>query len=465
MSDPATDVQVHLELHHRHPSAITATLTGSAGHLARALLSTSGFRPTDSRTMLLVRIDHEEPHYADQAARALCQEGITVVIGPGLQEAIDTEWTWPNHPMHWLSRQEIREVSDEAQKIHDDIAAGRLTIHLHAHDGWTIVAVGTYRNGGSVYLHGEDHLRVVAFDYATPAEAIAEFERLHGDAVRHGPAPATDTEREAAQLLAATALIGAPSTPDAHDANPVPEEARRELVPVYAADPGDHEALLASFLDEEGEWEKYRTWDDNTTIANHESLTLRAEFVHDTGPRDTNWTVAAYESPVGERLWHATATRGTPVEVVRTLLDALAASPAGGVDSHGTVTEQTIAQATRPLTDDGWRPAVDGRRITWGAPNGAAAGVQFDAFAAQARGGTLPAWVIWGGNTVDHPTWSLYASTRTPADVLEALTFELSQGQGHRLPTADRRTAQLSTQPSTPASLPPRPATSPNRPR
>ncbi|KJY46711.1 DUF317 domain-containing protein [Streptomyces sp. A1547] len=68
-------------------------------------------------------------------------------------------------------------------------------------------------------------------------------------------------------------------------------------------------------------WEKARTWSDETTIANHESLTLRAEFDHDARHRtDVAWTFAAYENPVGERLWHATASATTPTELVPALL-------------------------------------------------------------------------------------------------------------------------------------------------
>ncbi|MFB6717310.1 DUF317 domain-containing protein [Streptomyces sp. NPDC056237] len=220
---------------------------------------------------------------------------------------------------------------------------------------------------------------------------------------------------------------------------------------MYAADPGDHEAVLESFLEEQGEWEKYRPWDE-TTIANHESLALRIELVHEAGPRDHNWTVAAYESPVGERIWHATATASTPVEIVHTLLDALASGSGAAVDLDDSVSEQAIAHATGPLTDSGWKQAVNGRWISWSPPNEDAVGVQFVAFAAQARGSTLPTWVIWGGNTADRPDWALHASPHTPTFALQALTFELTEGQGRRhIPSTTRRTAPPPTQRPAPA--------------
>ncbi|MGP9017674.1 hypothetical protein ACT1U9_04595 [Streptomyces sp. BR1] len=203
MPNAASDVHVDLSLHPEHSSAVVAHLDGPQLHTARATLASEGFRPVNDTTMLLVRIDHEEPHYANIAANLLRSAGITVHVTDQLQEEIDTEWTWANHPMAWLDRDEIRLASADAQKIHDDIASGRLALHLHAFDGHTTVAVGTYQHAESVHLHGENHLRVVSGTYDTPGEAIAAFERLYGDAVRPGPPPPTDTEQQAAHALAA----------------------------------------------------------------------------------------------------------------------------------------------------------------------------------------------------------------------------------------------------------------------
>ncbi|MFH8751946.1 DUF317 domain-containing protein [Streptomyces rimosus] len=68
------------------------------------------------------------------------------------------------------------------------------------------------------------------------------------------------------------------------------------------------------------------SWSDDTTVAAHESLTRRAQFTHEAAPKDTAWAFAAYDSPVGERLWHATATARTPAALVRTLLNTLPAA-------------------------------------------------------------------------------------------------------------------------------------------
>lgn len=177
---------------------------------------------------------------------------------------------------------------------------------------------------------------------------------------------------------------------------------------------------------------KYRTWSDSTTHAVHEGLTLRAEFVHESDPRDTAWTIAAYESPVGERLWHATATASTPTDVVRTLLDSLASGDAWGAGLDTKVSEKTLAKVTRPFADTGWPQTSDGRCMNWTAPDAGAAGLRFDAFAAQHANGPLPTWTLWGGNTPHQPTWTIHLSTHTPTAILQALTYELAHGESTR---------------------------------
>ncbi|MEV5431724.1 hypothetical protein [Streptomyces sp. NPDC052701] len=173
----------------------------------------------------------------------------------------------------WCTRQEIREISDEAQKIYDDIRHGRLIIHAHADDDGTTVAVGSYRDGSSIHLHGENHLRTITQTFDSPAEALAAFERLHRDTMRPGPAPMTAPERQAAD---ARSTLHSPGLVE-----PEPTVQRTETVPAYAADPADHAAALDEFVAEHDDWEKWRTWSDDTTHLIHESQTLRAELVHE----------------------------------------------------------------------------------------------------------------------------------------------------------------------------------------
>ncbi|MET9834761.1 hypothetical protein ABZ078_37000 [Streptomyces sp. NPDC006385] len=98
------------------------------------------------------------------------------------------------------------------------------------------------------YLHGgENHLRQIADTFDSPAQALATFERLHGDTMRPGPTSMTDTERQAAE---ARITLGAPAA-----AQPEQPVRRTETVPANGADPGDHEAILDQFLVEHDAWE------------------------------------------------------------------------------------------------------------------------------------------------------------------------------------------------------------------
>ncbi|MFF4508971.1 hypothetical protein [Streptomyces sp. NPDC001401] len=62
----------------------------------------------------------------------------------------------------------------------------------------------------------------------------------------------TDTERHTAH---ARTSLTPPDTTPTDDAAPLVEQ-----VPAYAADPGDHEAVFNIFLDNNDDWEKYRTF-------------------------------------------------------------------------------------------------------------------------------------------------------------------------------------------------------------
>ncbi|MEU0775527.1 DUF317 domain-containing protein, partial [Streptomyces sp. NPDC006135] len=134
--------------------------------------------------------------------------------------------------------------------------------------------------------------------------------------------------------------------------------------------------------------DRERTWTDDTTHAIHESQTLRIERVHEADPRETAWTVASYETPVSDRMWHLTMTGATPAPVLKTLLNGLADEDAWETAIGSPTTEKTVTAATRPLTDAGWKHTLDGRWIRWETLQGDV-GVQFDAFAAQNLHSTL----------------------------------------------------------------------------
>ncbi|MFI8520923.1 DUF317 domain-containing protein [Streptomyces sp. NPDC085481] len=411
------DAHIHFALHADHHPGVIATTTGPTADAARSHLHDLGWRSTSPTTMVLARIDREEPSYAAAAAEQLQRYGFTVDIDPALQEEIDTEWEWGNYPFPWCSREEVRELSAEAQRIHDDIAAGRLIIHLHADDGHNTVAVGSWTTGvrRHVHLHGENHLRLISARFDNESEAIAEFQRLYSAAVRPGPAPLTDLEKTVRQVLRrqTPASGSAKSTAGAAAAPP-------------AAALGEHEEFLTSFLEGNPQWEKYRPYDD-TTIASHESLTIRAEFDHEARHRtDTAWTVAEYNGPVGERLWHATLTVGTPIPLIRELLEHLdAPSPGRAEEPH------------EPLRAAGWRPSSHPAWTTWRAPNRT---IALD----HVPHATDDRWVLYGGEDLDRATWAVRLSASIGHDILTQLAGTAAALAGppptptHRPPLAFR---------------------------
>ncbi|MFE9219665.1 DUF317 domain-containing protein [Streptomyces lavendulae] len=386
------DAHVSFTLHPEHHPGVLATTSGPTSDAARSHLHDLGFHSTGPDTMVLARIDREEPYYAARAAKELTRYGFTVDIAPALQEEIDTEWTWADYPMPWCTREEIRQVSADAQRIHDDIATGRLTIHFHANDGHTTVAVGTYATGvrRHVHLHGEDHLRQVSLTFQAEAEALADFHNQYTAGVRRGSAPPTELEQSVHQALCGRATPMAPTA---------------LATPPMIAGPGEHEEYLDHLFDSKPQWSKYRTWSDETTIASHESLTVRAEFGHEARHRtDTAWTIAEYDGPVGERLWRATITAGTPVPFIRAIIDHL----------DDPLSAET-AEPHVPLHEAGWAAASHPARTTWKAPDRSLT-FEHQPHAVGDR------WAVFGGDDANRPAWSIRLSPGAPQALLAQLT-------------------------------------------
>ncbi|MFI9549848.1 hypothetical protein ACIHAR_39100 [Streptomyces sp. NPDC052016] len=74
MTAPSIDAYVRLDTHLAHPSAVTATLTGTQHRTAHALLTTRGFETIDEHTLVLARIDHEESQWRSQVG---CPQALT----------------------------------------------------------------------------------------------------------------------------------------------------------------------------------------------------------------------------------------------------------------------------------------------------------------------------------------------------------------------------------------------------
>lgn len=185
----------------------------------------------------------------------------------------------------------------------------------------------------------------------------------------------------------------------------------------------EHETMLDRFLDDHPEWQRWRTWSDETTHAVHESLCLRAELVHEPLTYAHKWRFAVYASPVGTRLWHAATCTTTPPDLVDVLLRSLATYAAEYPDMGGPGGDEARAEATRPLADSGWRPASEAPGwVRWRSPN--------DTFflrhdrTADSSTDTPEAWVL-SGLDQHRARWTITFSATAPvvalADVTDAV--------------------------------------------
>ncbi|MFG2836149.1 hypothetical protein ACGFZH_11285 [Streptomyces zaomyceticus] len=98
MPHAPASAHIHFALHPDHHPGVIATTSGPTADAARSHLHDLGWRSSSPTTMVLARIDRDEPHYADTAAEQLKRYGFTVDIAPGLQDEINTEWEWSNYP-------------------------------------------------------------------------------------------------------------------------------------------------------------------------------------------------------------------------------------------------------------------------------------------------------------------------------------------------------------------------------
>ncbi|MCL3994762.1 DUF317 domain-containing protein [Streptomyces lavenduligriseus] len=179
---------------------------------------------------------------------------------------------------------------------------------------------------------------------------------------------------------------------------------------------------------------------------------------HSSSSWDTSWTVAAYETPVSDRMWHVTATGATPAPIIKALLTVLASDDARNTDGD-LISEKTVTEVTRPLADVGWQHTPMGRYLHW-KPHDADVRLTFDAFAAQDPGDILNTWMIWAGQDMKRPEWAIRTSNYTRAGILSHLAGELAHGIGarqHRPRPVKLAAPSATTLPSRPPYEPPAP--------
>ncbi len=69
MTPPSIDAHVRLDTHPTHPSAVIATLTGTQAHIPHVSLEAADWHVVTKNTLVLARIDHEEPYWAENAVQ------------------------------------------------------------------------------------------------------------------------------------------------------------------------------------------------------------------------------------------------------------------------------------------------------------------------------------------------------------------------------------------------------------
>ncbi|UQA92314.1 DUF317 domain-containing protein [Streptomyces halobius] len=189
-----------------------------------------------------------------------------------------------------------------------------------------------------------------------------------------------------------------------------------------------------------------------------ESLTLRVLFDHDAESRDTKWTIAAYESPVSDRIWHATATAATPVEIVGTPSSTLWPAKTRGPPGWG----PTSRRRPSPRPPAPW-PTPAGRKQS---KDVGSSGLRRTTTPPASSSTPSPPRNTTPAADLDHvgrqhpPPIHLgpALSPHTPAGLLQDIAAELAHGQSVRQ-TPHPRPASRQTSPSAqaPASCPPHP--------
>ncbi|WP_374213455.1 DUF317 domain-containing protein [Streptomyces sp. G1] len=134
---------------------------------------------------------------------------------------------------------------------------------------------------------------------------------------------------------------------------------------------------------------------------------------------------------VGERLWRATITAGTPVPLVHAIIEHLDTPiPADASEPH------------TPLKEAGWAAASHPARTTWQAPDLSAA---FE----HLPHATDDRWTVFGGDDANRPAWAIPFSSGVPHDLLVQLTAAAAEAASP--PPAARLPPPL---PGTPKPLP-----------
>ncbi|GJF32666.1 hypothetical protein KNE206_53660 [Kitasatospora sp. NE20-6] len=201
--------------------------------------------------------------------------------------------------------------------------------------------------------------------------------------------------------------------------------------PGYLASPGDADEALEEFLDEHPGWSLHRPGAGEQPIAVSECLTGRVLLDHEPGYSRIRWTVAAYDSPIGDRAWRADFDTHTPHEVALAVAEAFSyAQRYTGVaweEAHwGLVALRTALVAQMREAD--WQDVSTHEQMAYRSPDGTAGLIRQDrgAYHTDPDGDDeLSTVILWGqppGGQRWQATFSTEAPTRMIAAALDHLT-------------------------------------------
>ncbi|MFJ7278321.1 DUF317 domain-containing protein [Kitasatospora sp. NPDC098663] len=223
------------------------------------------------------------------------------------------------------------------------------------------------------------------------------------------------------------------------DHNPAAARGDQEVLvsPGYLAGPGDRdaEAAFADFLNEDQGWARYSCHGGDVSVAISECLTGRIQLDHENGDRDSRWTVAGYDSPVGERSWRAAFDQETPYEVALAVAEEYSRALSY---THPVVREEALwgLRNTRDslleqLRSSGWLDVGSPDAMSFRSPDGTAGLIRWDggAFYEEPNGQDHPADVtLWVRPPEMFPrnAWTAQFSQATPTRLITAALDHLT---------------------------------------
>ncbi|MGW3185725.1 DUF317 domain-containing protein [Kitasatospora sp. NPDC001119] len=240
--------------------------------------------------------------------------------------------------------------------------------------------------------------------------------------------------------------------------DPSTAQGERHVVvsPGYLAGPGHPDTAteaFEAFLAEHQGWSRYSCDGGDTSVAVSDCLTGRIRLDHEPGDRYSSWTLAGYESPVGERAWHATFDLDAPHEialaVASTFSHALSySSPAVKEEAlwgRSNTRDTLLAQ----MCESDWLDVSTPSEMAFRSLDATAGLIRWDGgvFHDASWSRDHPAGVtLWARRTSDDTTrtaWQAHFSKNTPTRLITAALEHLTDPQPSLRRLAEVPTAHL----------------------